>query len=99
MALPPFVNIIRLMLRARKEDRVIKASNDLAKIIKKNMRSVKILGPAPAVISKIRNQFRWNLVLKVKEPQEAAISLKEILKNMKRPSGVFITVDVDPISV
>ncbi|MBL7068769.1 MAG: primosomal protein N' [Candidatus Omnitrophica bacterium] len=99
LALPPFVNIIRLMLRARKEDRVIKASNDLAKIIKKNMRSVKILGPAPAVISKIRNQFRWNLVLKVKEPQEAAISLKEILKNMKRPSGVFITVDVDPISV
>jgi len=99
LSLPPFVNIIRLMLRAKKEERVIKASNDLARIIKKKMKSAKLLGPAPAVISKLRNQFRWSLILKVKEPQVAGTALKEILKNMKRPSGVFITVDVDPISV
>ena len=99
LGLPPFVNLLRVMLSSRKEERVIKASEALAKIIKKTMKSVKILGPAPAVISKIRNRYRWNIVLKAKEAEPAAILLKEILKNLKKPAGVGITVDVDPISV
>lgn len=97
--LPPFTHLIRLMLRSRKEERVIKAANDLARVIRNKMKSVKVLGPAPAVISKVRNQFRWNLILKVKDADAAALKLKKILKGLKRPSGVIMTVDVDPISV
>ncbi len=97
--LPPFVNILRIMLRSRKEDRVIKASNALVKIIKKRTKELKVLGPAPAVISRVRNQYRWNVVLKVKDPQRFALRLKKILQDFKRPPGVIITVDADPISV
>ncbi len=97
--LPPFINMIRLLLSSRKEEKVIKASKSLADILRKRMKNAEVLGPAPAVISKVRNRYRWNIVLKVKEPKESAIRLKKILKSLKKPSRVRIAVDVDPISV
>jgi len=99
LELPPFVNLIRLMLRSKKEERVIKAANDLAKIIKKKIKTVKVLGPAPAIISKVRNQYRWNIVLKTKSIESTTIELKKTMERLKRPSGVSIVIDVDPLSV
>lgn len=97
--LPPFYSMIRLLLRSRKEERVVAASKDLAGIIGARMKDIKILGPAPAVISRIKNQHRWNLMIKTKDAARSATRLKKILKDFKRPSGVIIAVDVDPLSV
>lgn len=97
--LPPFYSMIRLLLRSRKEERVVAASKDLAGIIGTRMKDIKILGPAPAVISRIKNQYRWNLMIKTKDVARSATRLKKILKDFKRPSGVIIAVDVDPLSV
>ena len=99
LRLPPFVHLIRLMLRSRKEEKVTKAAWDLAKIIKKSLNDVKILGPAPAVVSKVRNQYRWNIILKATDLEVTARRMKEILGSIKRTAGVIITADVDPISV
>ncbi len=99
LSLPPFVNLIRVMLRSRVEEKVIKASHSYAKIIMKDMSEVKLLGPAPAVISKVRNQYRWNIMVKTKDIERSTRELKIILGKTRRPSGVFIAVDVDPISV
>jgi len=97
--LPPFTNIIRITLKSRKAERVIKVSKDLAGTLKKRVGSDEILGPAPAVISKIRNQYRWNIILKTKESEESSRRLKTLLSSLRKPSGVSIAVDVDPISV
>jgi primosomal protein N' (replication factor Y) len=99
LELPPFVGIIRIMFRSRKEERAIKAAKKLTDVIKEKMEKVKILGPAPAIVSRIRNQYRWNLVLKVKDMEESTLRLKEILSTVRKPAGVSIAVDVDPISV
>lgn len=99
LGLPPFVNIIRLMLRSRNEEKVMKASADLAAVIKDKMKTIRMLGPAPAVISKLKNQYRWNIVLKVKDIDREAPRLREVLGKIRRPSGVVVTVDVDPMSV
>lgn len=96
--LPPFVNLLRLTLKSRKEERVRKASNDLCKIIKKRMK-VKILGPAPAIIPKVKNQYRWNMILKTTTIEAAALKIKDILREFKKHAGVTLSVDVDPISV
>ncbi len=99
LSLPPFVNIIRLTLRSRSEEKVIKAAASFAAAIKNGMRSVKMLGPAPAVISKLKNQYRWNIVLKVKDAGGEGARLRGLLKKIRRPSGVFVAVDVDPMSL
>ncbi len=105
---PPFIHMVEINLRGRNEERVIKISNDLAAILKviskrelheTNNEPIEIVGPAAAFISKMRGQFRWNMLLKGKEPKEICKLIDLSLKEIKGRSSVTITVDVDPIGL
>jgi primosomal protein N' len=50
-------------------------------------------------VARVRNQYRWNIILKTADPAGSALRLKKILGGARRPSGVNISADVDPISV
>ncbi|MFH1752698.1 MAG: primosomal protein N', partial [Candidatus Omnitrophota bacterium] len=97
--LPPFVSIIRVIFKSRKEERASGAAKEMAGVVAKAIKDVKILGPAPAAVSKVRNKYIWSIVLKTRSQEESALRLKAILKKFKRPSGVSIVADVDPISL
>ncbi|MEK7822336.1 MAG: hypothetical protein AAB260_04765, partial [Planctomycetota bacterium] len=65
---------------------------------------VEVVGPAPAPIPRIKNQFRWQLSLR--SPHSEAI--KELLEGWQGHSrqatggntgGVRITIDIDPYSM
>ena len=100
LKLPPFVHIIKLVLRSKNEERLLDGSSRLAKALKKKFTgSTKVIGPAPAAIPKLRGQYRRNILLKTKDPAGFNMRLREALRTFKRPSGVFIAVDVDPMSV
>lgn len=96
---PPFVNLTKITIRARNEDLASKAAQDLANILKAEDASIKIAGPAPAPISRMRGYFRFNILLKGKERLEMCDMLKRDLAKFKKPSRVLIAVDVDPISM
>lgn len=97
--LPPFSHIICLTLRSYKEERAKKAAEDLARHIlkKKPAGLIELAGPAQAFVYRLRRQFRWNIILKVKEPEEFNPKLRQCLKEFKKPSGVILTIDVDPL--
>ena len=64
-----------------------------------NISDIEILGPAPAPIEKIRNYWRWHLILKGKNSKSlrhTALGILEITKDIK---NVRIDVDVDPINL
>ena len=64
-----------------------------------NISDIEILGPAPAPIEKIRNYWRWHLILKGKNSKSlrhTALGILEITKDIK---SVRIDVDVDPINL
>ncbi len=64
-----------------------------------NISEIEILGPAPAPIEKIRNYWRWHLILKGKNSKSlrhAALGILEITKDIK---SVRIDADVDPINL
>jgi primosomal protein N' (replication factor Y) len=99
LGLPPYKNIIRIILKSRKNARVEKVSKDITAALKKKMKGVEVIGPAPAVVSRIRNQFRWNIIIKTGDAEAGAKELKALLRAFGKPSGVTVSVDVDPISV
>jgi len=96
---PPFINLVKITVRARNEDLTSRAAQDLAETLKAADRDMKIGGPAPAPISRIRGYFRYNILLKGKDRVELCDLLKKALSNFKKPSGVLVAVDVDPISM
>jgi len=102
---PPFAHIIRIMIFHEKEDRVIKAAQDLANSIRLVLadqdQEYVILGPAPAVLTRLKNEFRWQVSVKGKNPAV----LRRIVHQGVRAfylgtasSGINISIEVNPLS-
>ncbi len=96
---PPFVNLIKIVVRARNDELTSKTASELAEAIKRLDKSMKVGGPAPAPISRMRGYFRYNIILKGKDRLAMCGMLRKVLAGFKRPHGVLIAVDVDPISM
>jgi primosomal protein N' len=61
------------------------------------------LGPAPAVLSKIENKYRWRLLLRAPNSQTLSALLRlarksEDFQNLLMTSARF-SVDVDPVNL
>jgi primosomal protein N' (replication factor Y) len=63
--------------------------------------SVDVVGPAPAVLAKIQNKYRWHIILKAKKTQELQQLLSHLLGHFKGKLDpkVVLQVDVDPVSL
>lgn len=68
MNYPPFTNIFFIMFTSPDEKKVIKALFKLLDIMIKFNKNNQFehIGPSPAVVSKIKNQYRWKLIVKGK---------------------------------
>jgi primosomal protein N' (replication factor Y) len=87
---------VHLVIRASKEPAVQAAAEELAAQLAKVGTGVEILGPAPAPHSRIRGQFRYQIVLKGTE--QTLAPFLEFLRS-RRLSKAFLTVDVDPMDL
>lgn len=96
---PPFVNLVKVTVRVRNEELAAKTAKELAEAIKNEDASAMIGGPAPAPIVRMRGYFRYNIMLKNKDKGAMCELLKKVLGKFRRPHGVLIAVDVDPISM
>jgi primosomal protein N' (replication factor Y) len=60
-----------------------------------------ILGPAPAPLEKLHNQYRYHLILKITHMKPVRAILAELLgeeRARKRP-GLHLEVDLDPVDL
>ena len=96
--LPPFSNMIYLSLRSYKEERAKECAGLLARYLLKKRLSglIKQDGPCQAVVYRLRRQYRWNIILRVKDLDEFNPGLKAALKGFRKLPGVILTIDVDP---
>ena len=99
---PPFGSVVRLVVRSLQDQ----AAADWAEHLTDRLRkaagddpAIRILGPAPAPISRIRDRFRWHL--QVHGPDGAG--LRELVQRatagLKTPADVAWIVDVDPVEM
>jgi len=96
---PPFINLVKVTVRARNDELTLKSAASLTDAIKAEDKSLLVAGPAPAPISRMRGYFRYNIILKGKDRIAMCNLLRSVLGKFKRPHGVLIAVDVDPISM
>ena len=72
-------------------------SNHLKVILEKKL-NAKILGPVVAPIYKIKNNYRYRILIRSKKSENIQKNLSTILNKFKKQSGIKLVVDVDPIS-
>ena len=100
LSYPPFSKLVRIVFNFKTKESAKKIMQDISKKIKTAAGSgVEVLGPAPAPIAKIRNLWRWHLILKGKNSKVLRKKSTEILETLKDIKSVRTDVDVNPISM
>lgn len=106
LAYPPYGKMISLRIQGIHLNKVEEATRLLSRrahALKGQFaqyEGIDILGPAEAPIAKLRNQYRFHLLIKSRQPQLANPFTRQLLGNQDWiPSGVKILVDVDPMSL
>ncbi|MDD5613460.1 MAG: primosomal protein N' [Candidatus Omnitrophica bacterium] len=97
LGFPPFNDLIKMEFRHKDEKKVKQAAQRVKdKIASVSKGAYQVLGPAPHPVRKKNNVYRWNIIIKVKNIEQASRMLYNIIGYNKRVDGVNIVVDVNP---
>ncbi len=91
---PPFGQLAAILLDGKEEAAVRAAGQALARSAPEDAR-LRILGPAPAPLSKLRGQYRYRLLVKAQPGIHLQRTLRAWLAGQKF-KGVRVKVDVNP---
>ncbi len=98
---PPFCDIISIVISGDKEDNVITLSKEVkARIdlfLKEHRCVSDIVGPMPAPLSKIKNQYRYRILLKVSDVEEIHPLLMQL--SLEGNKKAFINIDINPTNM
>jgi primosomal protein N' (replication factor Y) len=102
-AYPPLGRLARIIVRGPEEAATEKFSqqigDQLEALRQKQALSVRILGPAPPPMYKLRGLYRFHLLLQSSEAGVLGPMLRRILADMKPPAAIQFIVDVDPLDM
>jgi primosomal protein N' (replication factor Y) len=93
---PPFGKLARILCTAKDQESAAKAA-EIAAGRARGYLGIQVLGPAPAPIERVKEKWRWHVLLKA--PLEMCI--EDVVRSIceERIRGAQIVVDVDPVSV
>jgi primosomal protein N' (replication factor Y) len=103
---PPFSKLVNFRFQGRVESDTVNAAGIARELARKLVSKmpigvVKILGPSPAPIYKIRNRYRYQMLLKSKDMRALhnfSKKLSMILRESRISGNVKIQIDVDPFN-
>ena len=99
---PPFSQIIRVILTSENNFRAEKSAQEIAMrlnlLIEKQgiQERVIVLGPTPCVLERIKNEFRFQILIKNKMEEKGHMFVTSILRQVQLPPDIKMTVVVDP---
>ena len=98
---PPYGRLVRVVIEDREEARARGAAEALGTALTERFsaQGVRVLGPAPAPLSKVRDRFRLHLLLKAAEGVSLAAPRAFLIEAAARRNGPRVAVDVDPIGM
>ncbi len=100
---PPFSRMARLLVTASSPTEAEQGAENIFRALSRVEVSpkVELMGPAPAVLSKVQNRYRWNLLLKCPQAQPLHTLIDLACNQAERllPKRATLQVDVDPVSL
>ncbi len=102
---PPFSSIIRVILQSKNIFRAQRASMEIGMRLKDWISKLSlterliVLGPVPCVIEKLKDNYRFNIIIKNKLTEKGHLTVLSFLKKVILPNDIKMIVDVDPVDV
>ncbi len=103
LAYPPFVVLASILVKHRDHAYASKQANTLRRALDESNfdRTVRILGPAPASLSRLKNEFRLQMILKATNRRHLRERLDFALESAERQGCDLrtINVEIDPVNL
>ena len=111
---PPFSSMVRLVIRGRVEEQTRVFAQHLADTLRqtagktassdenrtqKVTADVRILGPAPAPIQKLRGDYRFHIQAQSADDDHLRSIVRQVKADLKTPAEVQWIADVDPVEM
>ena len=100
---PPFGRMARVIVRSPQQSAAQAYIGDLARrileLVATGPAGLRVLGPALAPVSRVKNYFRYHMQLQGPEDFELSQLLRPAIASTPPPRRVEIAVDVDPLSM
>lgn len=97
LGFPPYQHLVAIGLRGANEDFVFEQAKDLfARLEKGRSSKVEISDPHPDVNPKLRDKYRFTILLKGHSVKSILAFVKKVLKDFSRKRNTIVTINVDP---
>ncbi len=101
MKYPPFSKILSINLSSKNENLLIKIIQNIGVILKnylKNSDNIEILGPCPCIIGKIKEFYRWQIIIKGDIDTNLGKNIKDMVYHMTREvyNDIRVSIDINP---
>jgi primosomal protein N' (replication factor Y) len=94
-SMPPFSKMAAILLSGANEIDVMLEGKKLVKLAPQH-NLVRVLGPAPAMLSKLKNKYRYRVLVIAERKIDVQSYLKQWFSLYKAPSKIHVKVDLDP---
>lgn len=101
---PPFVRMIRVIIRHRDEPKAVKAAAQMAEALQA-LPDISVKGPLPALVARVRNLYVQEVWVKcprdrqlIERTKALALQQRATVLLQRGNSGLQIAFDVDPVS-
>jgi primosomal protein N' (replication factor Y) len=97
---PPFGSLIGVVVAGEVEKKAEQVAGDMVKMIRKRLSGPnEVFGPAKAPIAKLKNNYRYHIVVKGADLDEMRKAVVESAGNIVKLGGVRVSVDIDPYNM
>lgn len=104
MGWPPFARMAMVRIEGAEAAAVAAMAERAAAALRAEVKgdAIRVLGPAPAPIERLRGRYRWQVVTRSAEPgamRTALATMQMRLGSREERQGVFVGVDIDPVNM
>jgi primosomal protein N' (replication factor Y) len=101
---PPYQRLARVIIRGHDQQEAADFSERVAAAFqeaksRQGAEEVRLLGPAEAPVFRLKGYFRFHFQLQSPSPSTLHQVLRLVLPTLRAPTGVELTVDVDPFNM
>jgi primosomal protein N' (replication factor Y) len=102
LGFPPFTRLIRLVFRSRSAAKSLAAAKQFARRVpaqESGPGAVEVLGPAECPLAVMSGNTRTQVLLRSADFRRLHAAARAALEGLDVPGGVYVEVDVDPVSL
>ena len=97
---PPYIHLACLTLRGAEESHVAFTAEALARRLGElNIRGLLVSEAVPAALAKMRNHYRYQIILRASATRTITSALRRALRAARLPEGGWLAVDIDAVSL